>query len=45
MRQLILFQREATRHENARIAAGIMATNLGFAGGKEAKSALKRLAG
>ena len=38
-----VYYREATRHENARQAAGIIATNLGFAGGKEAQNAVKKL--
>jgi hypothetical protein len=45
LRQIELYYREALRHENAVQAGTIVATNLGFAGGKEAKRAVERLTG
>jgi precorrin isomerase len=44
-RQIALYYREAVAAENERQAAAIVATNLGFAGGKEAKRAVERLTG
>ncbi|MDR1063250.1 MAG: hypothetical protein LBL48_04850 [Azoarcus sp.] len=43
MRQIELYYREAFRFENERQAAAIVAANLGFAGGKEAKKAVRAL--
>jgi hypothetical protein len=45
MRQITLFYREALRHENERQARAIVATNLGLAGGKEAKRTVEQLTG
>ncbi|MDR2259546.1 MAG: hypothetical protein LBE06_01145 [Azoarcus sp.] len=42
-RQLTLFYREAIRHEREAQAAAIVAANLGFAGGKEARRAVDAL--
>jgi hypothetical protein len=43
LRQLMLYYGECLQNDNARLAAGIMAVNLGFAGGKEATRAIKGL--
>jgi hypothetical protein len=43
LRQIELYYRMAIRHENHAQAAAITATNLGFAGGKEARKALDAL--
>ena len=42
-RQLMLFFKEAIRHENEAQAGAILAANLGFAGGKETQRAVKAL--
>jgi hypothetical protein len=44
-RQIGLFYREAMKAEGRRQAAAIIAANLGYAGGKEAKKAISRLVG
>ncbi|MDR2365188.1 MAG: hypothetical protein LBD68_04940 [Zoogloeaceae bacterium] len=44
-RQIMLFYREAIRHENAEQAGRILAANLGFSGGKAAQRAVKELLG
>ena len=43
LRQLMLYYREAVAAEGRDQAAAIIAANLGFAGGKEAKKAVERL--
>jgi hypothetical protein len=43
VRQIELFYREALRHEAEAQARAIVAANLGFAGGKEARSAVDSL--
>ncbi|MCL2076115.1 MAG: hypothetical protein FWH15_06705 [Betaproteobacteria bacterium] len=43
MAQINLYYREAIHHDNASQAAGIIAANLGFTGGKAAKDAIERL--
>jgi precorrin isomerase len=42
-RQLALFFREAMKAENRHQAQAIIAANLGFAGGKEARRAVNEL--
>jgi len=42
-RQIGLFYREAIAFEAESHAAGIIAANLGFTGGKEAQKAVKKL--
>jgi hypothetical protein len=43
LRQIELYYREALAHEAERQAGNIIAANLGFTGGKEAKKAVDAL--